>query len=397
MHYFSQVGNSASPLSSLKARLSSSFTTSPATIVATAMGSNVQSILETEKHEGDGVFAGVSSPGVNVTEVQLQKPEKAETPENFKSASLPTPPYSSACSLSQKDMEEMESTAPTTENTAVSIYSALKDYMSSTTPNNVNESHSSRRPTCHPISSVSDDPVLASHFSIPSLPDASDLPPPSNAPSLEDEKSHHTSKSSENLVKLTENAANASRFKNTPPLTPRAMSNDNSASYDRHSNGSTSAPSTSSNQRQSPPVAPSGEPDGKSRDAVTPSPQTSSDGPTVASLKGTLSVKIDQGRGLRPSIDPYVVCVFEWNEYISKGTQSGGQTPEARNGDSEFLDSDNGRPVAIPMKSRQSSHNSQLDSGDLKGKAPITDPQWNHEAVLYVFILSCLSFCWSTF
>jgi serine/threonine protein kinase SCH9 len=379
MHYFSQVGNPAFPLSSLKARLSSSFSNT----VTTATGSNVQSTLETVKSGEDGVFARVSSSsGANATHEHVQKPEKGETPETFNPTSLPTPPYSSACSLSQKDVEEMESTAPNTEKTAVSIYSALKDYMSSTTSSNVNESHSSRRPTCHPISSITDDSVLASHFSNPSLPDASDLPSTTDVPLLEHEKSHHTSKSSENLAKFTETVANASRLKNTPPLTPRALSNDNSTSSDRHSNGSTSAPSTSSNQRQTPTAPPSEESEEKPSGAV--SPQTSSDGPTVASLKGSLSVKIDQGRGLRPSIDPYVVCVFEWNEYISKGTQSGEQTPEGKLGDKDYLDNDNGRPVAIPMKSRQSSHNSQLDNGDVKGKAPITDPKWNHEAVLYV-------------
>ncbi|OKL63446.1 hypothetical protein UA08_01579 [Talaromyces atroroseus] len=379
MHYFSQVGNPGFPLSSLKARLSTSFTNFPATTVT---GSNVQSTVQTVKPKEDGVFARVSSSsGANATHEHLESPEKAETPETFNPTSLPTPPYSSACSLSQKDMEEMESTAPNTEKTAVSIYSALKDYMLSTTPSNITESPSSRRPTCHPISGVSDDSVLASHFSNPSLPDASDIQTLTNVPLLEHEKSHHTSKSSENLAKLTETVANASHLKNTPPLTPRAMSNDNSTSSDRHSNGSTSAPSTS-NQRQSPTAPPSEESDEKSSGAA--SPQTSSDGPTVASLKGKLSVKIDQGRGLRPSVDPYVVCVFEWNEYISKGTQSGEQTPEGRPGDKEYLDNDNGRPVAIPMKSRQSSHNSQLDNVDHKGKAPVTDPQWNHEAVFDV-------------
>lgn len=283
-------------------------------------------------------------------------------------------------------MEEMESTAPTTEKTAVSIYSALKDYMSSTTSNNnVSELHSSRRPTCDPVSSVSDDPVLASHFSNPSLPDASDLPPPPAVPLLEHEKPHHISKSSENLAKLTEGTANPSHLKNTPPLTPRAMSHDNGLSQ---SNGSTAGPSNpsnssnSSNQRRSQTETPSEASDGKSSDSGS-----SSEGPAVAPLKGKLSVKISRARGLRPSADPYVVCVFEWNEYISTGTQSTAQSPEGKNGGKDYLDYDTGRPMAIPMKSRQSSHNSQLDNVDLKGRAPVTDPQWNHEAVLCVFFL----------
>jgi protein-serine/threonine kinase len=385
IHYFSQVGNSAFPLSSLKARLSGSFNTSVANATPAAAGSDVQSKAETVKPDVDGVSAVSPSAGANATEEHHQKSAKTETTETFSNpTSLPTPPYSSACSLSQKDMEEMESTAPTTEKNAVSIYSALKDYMSSTTSNsNVTELHSSPRPTCDPVSSVSDDPVLASHFSNPSLPDASDLPPPPAVPLLEHEKPHHISKSFENLAKLTEGTANPSHLKNTPPLTPRAMSHDNSVPY---SNGSTSVPANSSNQRRSDTETPSEASDGKSSDGGS-----SSEGPAVAPIKGKLSVKISRARGLRPSADPYVVCVFEWNEYISKGTQSCAQSPEGKNGGKDYLDNDTGRPMAIPMKSRQSSHNSQLDNVDLKGRAPVTDPQWNHEAVLCVHILRILS------
>ncbi|KAH8695386.1 putative camp-dependent protein kinase-like protein [Talaromyces proteolyticus] len=363
MHYFSQVGSSAFPLSSIKARLSSS---------TTPVAGEVYSPIATKGHSQSSQVVDVPVPH------STEKPAQIEASETLNPSSLPTPPYSSACSLSHKETEEMESAAAATDKNAVSIYSALKNIMSSSS--NFPESHSSRRPTCHPVSSVSDDPVLASHFSNPSLPDASDLSPSPAVPLLEHEKPHHTSKSSENLTKLTENVANVSRLKNTPPLTPRAMSNDNS-STGRHSNGSTSAPSTSSSQHRSVVEVSSEKPTGRLSDSAS---QTSQDGPTVASLKGKLSVKISQARGLRPSTDPYVVCVFEWNEYISKGTQSGDQTPNGKVGNKEWLDNDSGRPMAIPMKSRQSSHNSQLDNVDIKGKAPVTDPQWNHEAVFDV-------------
>jgi hypothetical protein len=114
--------------------------------------------------------------------------------------------------------------------------------------------------------------------------------------------------------------------------------------------------------------------------AAFPTPASNSqDGPTVASLKGKLSVRISEARGLRPSLDPYVVCVFEWNEYISKGAQSEGRPHRSQRDGPE---NDSGRPMAIPMRSRQSSHNSQLDAHDHKNKGPVTDPQWNHVAVL---------------
>lgn len=384
IHYFSQVGNSASPLGAIKARLSGSFASSSAAKVAPSAASNLPSKIGTLKLNGDDISCTSPSSSASGTEIHLRQTEKAESTEVIsKPSSLPTPPDSSACSLSQKDVEDVESTAPTTEKTAVSIYSALKDYMSTTMSSySASNTHSSRRPTCDPVSSVSDDPVLASHFSNPSLPNASDLPPPPVVPLLEHEKLLNLAKSSKIVAKRTESAANPSNFKNTPPLTPRAMSHENSVSSDRCSNGSSSTPTTSSNQRRTRTGTSSEESDGKLSDG-----SSSSDGPTVAPIKGKLSVKISRARGLRPSADPYVVCVFEWNEYISKGAQSNAQSPHGRNGEKDYLDHDNGRPMAIPMRSRQSSHNSQLDNSDMKGRAPVTDPQWNHEAVLCVFPL----------
>jgi protein-serine/threonine kinase len=44
-------------------------------------------------------------------------------------------------------------------------------------------------------------------------------------------------------------------------------------------------------------------------------------------------------------------------------------------------DSDMGKPMAIPMKSRQSSNNSQMDSVEPRGNQ-VTDPRWDHSAQL---------------
>lgn len=106
--------------------------------------------------------------------------------------------------------------------------------------------------------------------------------------------------------------------------------------------------------------------------------------------KGRLSITISAGRGLRPSIDPYVVCSFQWNEYISKGPQGEGSTDDGqstsprrsvpiRRTASEMA----GKPMAIPMRSRQSSHTSisSRDENPTKGQE-VTDPVWNHEALL---------------
>ncbi|KAJ6020990.1 hypothetical protein N7540_006494 [Penicillium herquei] len=289
-------------------------------------------------------------------------------------ANLPTPPHS----LLQSDEMDLSSSP---DKTAGSIFNTLKKYLTPTheTP--------SRRQTSLPVSSVSDDPVLASHFSNPSLSPASDACPLDEVPLLDHEKPH-TSKSCENLAKLTGNAPDVVRLKNTPPLTPRALSNED----DKKS--VTSAPAEKVQESRE-----------SSTDEITmkldeafprqPSPQN---GPPVAPLKGKLTVKISEGRGLRPSVDPYCVCVFEWNEYISKGTKDGEEEEEQKRRQIE-CDAEAGRPMAIPMKSRQSSHNSSLEGLDNKGKAPVTDPHWDHSAVLYVprkplgvSVLSCLDF-----
>ncbi|EFW20573.1 hypothetical protein D8B26_003074 [Coccidioides posadasii str. Silveira] len=178
---------------------------------------------------------------------------------------------------------------------------------------------------------------------------------------------------------------------NTPPLTPRAMSNELHPADKRTGYSSASSPA-----RSQPEARPS------DRGSVTPTGSSSSqhgtlsesNGPPVTPLKGKLSVNISEGRGLRPSYDPYVVCVFEWNEYISKGAhlEQSHQTENRNRNQLEALtsvpiqrsNSDSGRPMAIPMKSRQSSQNSMLDGYNHRTTTQVTDPQWNHEAVFDV-------------
>ena len=61
--------------------------------------------------------------------------------------------------------------------------------------------------------------------------------------------------------------------------------------------------------------------------------------------------------------------------------QSMGGVPIRKSG------SDMGRSMAIPMKSRQSSTTSLSDQKDFKGGKNVTDPTWNHEAVLCVSLI----------
>ncbi|KAI9786639.1 MAG: Serine/threonine-protein kinase [Geoglossum umbratile] len=116
-------------------------------------------------------------------------------------------------------------------------------------------------------------------------------------------------------------------------------------------------------------------------------------GAAVGPPKGKLTVRIIEARGLRPSQDPYVVCVFEWNEYISKGPRRRETDLEQDEGNRVRDDSagvrigagDMGRRIAIPMKSRQSSNTSLSDHKEFNRDGKTTsNPKWEQEAVFDV-------------
>ncbi|KAG8632121.1 hypothetical protein KVT40_001261 [Elsinoe batatas] len=156
---------------------------------------------------------------------------------------------------------------------------------------------------------------------------------------------------------------------NTPPQTPRALSSESRAG--QHNGGLQTAPKTSRS-----------------------SSSTSANGP-VTQIKGQLQVSIVQGRGLRPSTAPYVVCIFQLNEDISEGAQADAmdtrqdQAPEedlAKGVAMRRIGSDQGRPLSIPgLRSRQSS---QTNIAQLRTNAAnderVTDPVWKHEATFDV-------------
>ena len=110
--------------------------------------------------------------------------------------------------------------------------------------------------------------------------------------------------------------------------------------------------------------------------------------------RGKLTIKIVEARGLRKCRDPYVVAVFQRSELISAGprpleveehtlgappSSALGSIPIQRQG------SDSGRPMAIPMRSRQSSNTSITDYNTFRNRtarAPFSNPKWDAEAVL---------------
>lgn len=183
------------------------------------------------------------------------------------------------------------------------------------------------------------------------------------------------------LPRLTDGVAAFAPIKSTPPLTPRALSTDGTETPKKLSPSVLTSQSEDTS-RVSPKIDRSG--------AVIPGTSSIPSSAPVGPLKGKLLVKVIEARGLRPSQDPFVVCVFEWNESIAKTpTQVEGavDNDENRDGFSGPLPikrspSDMGRSMAIPMKSRQSSTTSVSDHKSFKNGRTLTDPRWDHEGIL---------------
>lgn len=208
---------------------------------------------------------------------------------------------------------------------------------------------------------------------------ATQLPPNSSSSSSPSSCKHDSSTTSaprkwfslEGLRELTRGVM----FKSGPPTPTRALS----AAHSSQSDGR-ETPGRTSN-------------DGTETASGTQTPRTASVQPPAP--KGKLAIKIAEARGLRKCRDPYVVAVFQRSELISGGprpveeedalssTPSGlGGIPIQRQG------SDSGRPpMAIPMRSRQSSNTSVHDHNTFRSRtarSPLTNPKWDAEAALYV-------------
>jgi protein-serine/threonine kinase len=137
----------------------------------------------------------------------------------------------------------------------------------------------------------------------------------------------------------------------TPPQTPRTRSHE-----DQAATGSASPP------------------------AATRSIPT--DGTTIGPVLGKLTIVISEGRALRPSVDPYVVCDFQQSQYISDGPVGGDKRDVVKKAPSHTASqnaADRRRPMAIPMRSRQSSSSGR----EVRAQArEVTNPRWDHKAVL---------------
>ena len=307
---------------------------------------------------------------------QGQKRTKEDMPESVPTK-LPLTPISSTSSFLQRE-------GPVAENGQAEVYvainpvaQALKNFVLST------NSFSPRRRSSLPVPSISVDPVLAAHISNPSTFSHQDSPRKSSAVAAGEDVQLPKSTSIREYRKLTSSATAGSRLKSTPPLTPRALSHEDG--YQGKRSPLSSGVSTAADARM-----PSEVPAIKTHNL----PRDNEALPT-GSPKGKLSVKIDEARDLKPSYDPYVVCVFEWNEYISNGPKHDAMDvdhEDASNGKNRKdtksavsirrTDNDTGKPRAIPMRSRQSSHNGEMETPQSRPNSLVTDPHWDHQAVL---------------
>ncbi|EXJ67869.1 AGC/AKT protein kinase [Cladophialophora psammophila CBS 110553] len=273
---------------------------------------------------------------------------------------LPPTPLSSAASVVHRDGEVAENGGSMLDGGIASITQALRNFV---LPKSASWAKD-RRHQSLPVSGVTKSTVSAAHISNPASSTHSSRPQSPKSPC----PSHAKLPPSEILKgsdELTSNAAAGLREKSTPPHTPRALSQEDHRRADTRSPLSSASTTVSEGNSQIEKRLPT-------KDEIPNS-----------TPRGKLSIKIAEGRDLKPSFDPYVVCQFEWNEYVSKGPRHDKMDVDVddRKGPVGQLqsirrtDSDMGKPMAIPMRSRQSSTN---------GDGRVSDPQWDHEAIFDV-------------
>lgn len=164
--------------------------------------------------------------------------------------------------------------------------------------------------------------------------------------------------------KLTEGDFSSPQNQATPPQTPRTRSQEGK-------------PPTSNLSRTSLASNNSRESKGSSK--------SDKDAAVVGPPKGKLAVTITEGRDLRASTDPYCVIQFQWAEYISDGPKH--DDTKGRRGPMQMrrTESEMQKPMAIPMKSRQSSNSGHSSDARDDTFEETNNPTWEHEAELYAY------------
>lgn len=295
--------------------------------------------------------------------------EEKPPPESAEFHPYPTPPTSSRSSVrGAKVGENCAEGSRQRAGSAVTPPHLHKTSISELTSMN------GRRPSALvPVASVAitESNVNARHFSTPgSRRDSTSL----NSPKHENPSPAKTSDvfadpaSVRQLKKLTNDVAPKSG-QSTPT---RTLSSTKAARNDGTDERRTSDESSSATGTQTP-----------------PSSSAASNLPTV---KGKLTIKISEARGLRKCRAPYVVAVFQRSELISSGPRMDENDDETAISNVAMggvpiqrQSSDSGRPMAIPMRSRQSSNTSTGEPHSFRNRTQrqsFTNPKWDAEAVL---------------
>ncbi|KAF3010455.1 hypothetical protein E8E14_003174 [Neopestalotiopsis sp. 37M] len=232
---------------------------------------------------------------------------------------------------------------------------------------------SRRASVASPLTNVVTATSAVGQLSVPDASSASNTSPPATiAQAPSEAPGSYFPASVDRLKKLTLDGTE----KSGPPTPTRALSSTQTSQTD----GKSSSRQNSDNAEST------------ASGTMTPiSAQTG--GAKAPNFKGKLTIKILEARNLRRSRDPYVVAVFQRSELISSGPRSFQDEDEldvppsgAGGVPIQRQTSEQGRSMAIPMRSRQSSNTSIGDYGSYRNrpKRTFTCPQWDAEAVFDV-------------
>ena len=282
------------------------------------------------------------------------KPSKDPRTTTYQTA-LPTPPLSTSSSFLA--MKDARAGADLLEQARASRKPSLQGRKKSIV---ADPSHTRRHTLSHAVTAVQTNSATAAHISSPTSSSASPTVARTTPTRRSEDKARQV---------LT---SDASRHQNTPPQTPRhgSCSNESKRGPDAPLTVKTAKSSRSSS--------------GNSQSA------------TIGQLKGQLEICVEEGRGLRPSVEPYVVCIFQQNEDISGGPKEDAMAVDNEPQDENLakgvamkrLGSGSGTPISIPgLRSRQTSSTNiaAMRRGSSKPEAQeTTDPQWKHTATFDV-------------
>lgn len=379
MSYFGQVGEDSSA-----SQMHPSIMPHPESVEPLGECLEDKQLQDQIQHTSSATLSSHHHPAESSLPCTLTQPNMKQ---NHHPHHLPSQDMSNCPTVTQTEKLQASHSYPTppTSQTSSSAGSPIPDLSSSSEKKGTFASEASLRcPTNSKISGTSQVSIASTPLSVPSQPAGASTA--QGACPLTAQESLQTSSQSlpvtsgsarpaapsrwfslEGLVELTRGAI----FKSGPPTPTRALSTAHPNVDGRETPGRSSNDGAETSGTQTP----------RSSGAQAPVP------------KGKLSIKITEARGLRKSRDPYVVAVFQRSELISSGPRPSEEdehlssTPIAMGGIAiQRQSSDSGRPpMAIPMRSRQSSNTSITDYSTFRNrtsKAIYSNPKWDAQAIL---------------